>query len=47
MTVDVYLCVYLYVCKSMEKKLNLYETPIYFRYFGYLSNFLFLYVYWE
>ena len=27
------------VCKSMEKKLNLYETPIYFRYFGYLLIF--------
>ena len=41
-----HLCVCPYVCKSMEKKLRLYETPMYIRYFGYLSNIMLLYVYW-
>ena len=46
MSVVVYLCVCPYVCKSMERKLNLYETLIYFRYFDYFLNILLFYVYW-
>ena len=32
MSIVMHLCVCPYVCKSMERKLNLYGTPMYFRY---------------
>ena len=47
MSVVMHLGVCPYVRKSMEKKLNLYETPMYFRYFDNFLNILSLYVYWE
>ena len=43
MCVVMHLCVCLYM---HEEKLNLYETPMYFRYFGYLSDIMLYYVYW-
>ena len=46
MSVVMHLCVCPYVCKCIEMKLKFYETPIYFRYFGYLLIILLLYVYW-
>ena len=46
MSVVVHLCICPYVYKSMEKKLNLYETPMYFRHFSYLLIILLLCVYW-
>ena len=36
MSAAMHLCVCLYVCKCMRKYLDLYETPIYFRYIDYL-----------
>ena len=39
------VCLSIYVCKCMRKNLNLNETPMYFRNFGYLLIILLLYVY--
>ena len=39
-----YVC--LFVCKSMERKLYLYETPMYFNYFVYFLYIMSYYVVW-
>ena len=36
MSVVMYLCACLYVCKYMRKNLDLYEIPMYFRNIDYL-----------
>ena len=46
MIVVMHQCVCLYVCQSMERKLNLYETPMYFSYFDYMSYIVLYYVVW-
>ena len=47
MDVVMYLYVCPFVCKSMERKLYLYETPMYFSYFVYFSCFMLYYVVWN
>ena len=37
MNVVIQLYVCLFFCKSIERKLYLYKTPMYFSYFAYLS----------
>ena len=39
MSIVMHLCVCLYVCRSMRKNLDLYETPMYFRSFVLFVNY--------
>ena len=46
MSVVMHLYVCLFVCKGMEKKLYLHETPMYFSYFVYFAYIMLYYVVW-
>ena len=46
MSVAMHLCVCLYICRGMKEKLDLYETPMYFSYFVYLSHIMLYYAVW-
>ena len=46
MNAILHLYVCLFVCKGMERKLYLYETPMYFSYFVYFSYIMLYYVVW-
>ena len=47
MNVFVHLYICLFVCRRMERKLYLYVTPMYFRYFIHFSYFMSYYVVWD
>ena len=46
MGVVLHLYVCLFVCKSLERKLYLYVTPMYFMYFVYFVQIMLYYVVW-
>ena len=47
MDVVLHLYVCPFVCQSMERKLYLYETPMYFSYFVYFAYIMLYYVVWN
>ena len=47
MSVTLYLYVCLFVSERIERKLYLYETPMYFNYFAYFVHIMLYYVVWN